>query len=112
MAKPLPAVIRLADESPAGAAYDNHVLAAANDHVVRIGTMTGPYHWHSHPDSDEVFLVLEGGLYIDFEDGTVEVPPGHLITVPRNVRHRTRPMGDRSVNLTFERAAASTIPHA
>jgi len=29
--------------------------------VVRISTMTEPYHWHSHPNSDEMFLVVEGG---------------------------------------------------
>ena len=56
--------------------------------------------------SDESFLALEGGLYIDFDDRTVALLPGNMITVNRGVRHRTRPMGERSVNLTFERADA------
>src|SRR5260370_37425608 len=68
--------------------------------------MTEAYHWHCHPDSDESFLVLEGGLFIDFDDRTVELLPGQIITVNRGVRHRTRPVGKRSVNLTFERAGA------
>jgi mannose-6-phosphate isomerase-like protein (cupin superfamily) len=75
-----------------------------NDHEVRISTMTEAYHWHRHPDSDEMFLALEGGLFIDFDDQTVALLPGHMITVNRGVRHRTRPIGERSVNLTFERA--------
>jgi mannose-6-phosphate isomerase-like protein (cupin superfamily) len=70
--------------------------------------MTEAYHWHCHPDSDESFLVMEGGLFIDFDDRTVEVLPGQMITVNRRVRHRTRPTGKRSVNLTFERAGART----
>jgi mannose-6-phosphate isomerase-like protein (cupin superfamily) len=86
--------------------YDNHAVAEVNDHEVRISTMTEPYRWHCHPDSDETFLAIEGGLFIDFDDRTVELLPGHMITVNRGVRHRTRPIGKRSVNLTFERAGA------
>jgi len=99
-------VIKLSEESPPGARYDNHPIAKVNDHEVRISTMTEDYHWHCHPDSDESFLALEGGLYIDFDDRTVALLPGQMITVERGVRHRTRPIGGRSVNLTFERTGA------
>ena len=93
-------------ESETSESYDNHVLADVNDHVVRISVMTEAYHWHCHPDSDETFLAVEGGLYLDFDERTVELLPGQMITVKRGVRHRTRPLGGRSVNLTFERADA------
>ncbi len=103
-------VVSLSHESAAAAAYDNHSIATVNDHEVRISTMTEPYHWHHHPDSDESFLALEGGLFIDLDDRTIELLPGHMITIPRGVRHRTRPIGQRSVNLTFERANAPSEP--
>jgi mannose-6-phosphate isomerase-like protein (cupin superfamily) len=99
-------VINLSFESATRKSYDNHPIAKVNDHEVRISTMIEPYHWHCHPDSDESFLALEGGLFIDFDDRTVELLPGNMITVNRGVRHRTRPIGERSVNLTFERAGA------
>ena len=79
-----------------------------NDHEVRISVMTEPYHWHRHPDSDETFLAIEGGLFIDFDDQTTELLPGQMVTVPRGVRHRTRPITERSVNLTFVRAGAKS----
>lgn len=101
-------VITVSSESAPADTYDNHPIASVNDHVVRISTMTQPYHWHCHPNSDETFLALQGGLFIDFEDRTVELSPGQMITVSRGVRHRTRPVGDRSVNLTFERADTIT----
>lgn len=101
-------VISLAAESATPESYNNHPIARVNDHEVRISIMTEPYHWHHHPDSDESFLALEGGLFIDFDDRTVELLPGQMITVQRGVRHRTRPVGKRSVNLTFERAGALT----
>jgi mannose-6-phosphate isomerase-like protein (cupin superfamily) len=99
-------IISLSHESATTVAYDNHPIATVNDHEVRISTMTEPYHWHCHPDSDETFVALEGGLFIDLDDRTIELPPGHLTTIPRGVRHRTRPIGERSINLTFERASA------
>ena len=105
----LPQVITLKAESSNHFGYDNHPIANVNDHVVRISTMTEPYHWHSHPNSDETFLVIEGRLCIEFESGSLELDPGQLVTVPRGVRHRTRPVGARSVNLTFELAGSETI---
>jgi mannose-6-phosphate isomerase-like protein (cupin superfamily) len=37
------------------------------------------------------------------------VKPGQLVTVRAGTLHRTRPAGERSVNLTFERSNAETI---
>ncbi|MEZ2334092.1 cupin domain-containing protein [Mucilaginibacter sp. RCC_168] len=89
--------------------YFNTILSSVNDHIVRIGIMTEPYFWHLHPNSDETFLVLEGTLLIDLETGTIELQPGQLLTVPKNMRHRTRPGGERSVNLTIEHKQTETI---
>jgi mannose-6-phosphate isomerase-like protein (cupin superfamily) len=105
----LPEVVTLKAESSTQVGYDNHPIANVNDHVVRISTMTEPYHWHLHPNSDETFLVMEGRLSIEFESGTLELDPGQLLTIPRGVRHRTRPVGARSVNLTFELAQSETV---
>ena len=104
-----PEVVTLHAESSTHFKYDNHPIATTNDHVVRISTMTEPYHWHFHPNSDETFLMIEGRLSIEFEDGTLELDPGQLLTIPRGVRHRTRPVGARSVNLTFELAQSETV---
>ena len=109
MSSQIPDVITLSAESPTDLNYDNHPVAHTNDHVVRIATMTEPYHWHFHPNSDETFLAIEGRLAIEFESGSLELNPGQLLTIPRGVRHRTRPVGARSVNLTFGLAHTETI---
>src|ERR1700677_1178271 len=109
MSSQLPEIITLETESSNHSKYDNHPITKINDHVVRISTMTEPYHWHFHPNSDETFLVIEGRLSIEFESGTLELDPGQLLTIPRGVRHRTRPVGVRSVNLTFELAQSETV---
>ena len=89
--------------------YHKGSLASVNDHEIRMSVMTSGFPWHHHPDSDETFYCVDGELVIEFETGEVVVKPGELVTVPAGTRHRTRPAGERSVNLTFERANAATI---
>jgi mannose-6-phosphate isomerase-like protein (cupin superfamily) len=89
--------------------YKNIPLAFINDHVIRVSVMTQPFYWHLHPNSDESFLVIEGSLFIDLENTTIELLPGQLFTVPKNTNHRTRPNGSKSVNLTFELRDMETI---
>ena len=102
-------VVDLAAEAKSSAGYDNHPITELNDHVVRISVMTEPYYWHYHPDSDETFLVIEGRLRIDFETHSIDLDPGQLLTIKRGVRHRTQPIGSRSVNITIERVKTITI---
>ena len=89
--------------------YKNIPLTFINDHVIRLSVMTQPFYWHLHPNSDESFLAIEGGLLIDLENTTIELLPGQLFTIPKNTSHRTRPMGDKSVNITFELRDIETI---
>jgi mannose-6-phosphate isomerase-like protein (cupin superfamily) len=102
-------VIDTRSESQELTSYKNVPLALVNDHVVRLSIMTEAYYWHYHPNSDEVFLVIEGIVCIDLEDRTVELLPGQMFAVPANVRHRTWPQGERSVNITFELAGMETV---
>lgn len=68
----------------------NQTLTQVNDHVVRIGIVEGEFHWHKHDQDDEFFFVLDGKLYIDLEDRTVELLPQQGYTVPKGLMHRTR----------------------
>lgn len=89
--------------------YANFSSASVNDHVVKVSVMTESYYWHYHPNSDETFIMIEGVLFIDLQTGTIELFPGQLITIPKNTAHRTRPKGERSVNLTVEHGQIETI---
>ena len=68
--------------------WDPRVVAALNDYHFKIARIEGEFVWHSHPDTDEAFLVIEGRLRLDFRDGAVELEPGQLYVVPRGVEHR------------------------
>ena len=90
-------------------AYQNVSLGDVNDHEIRMSVMTEQFPWHRHPDSDETFFGVDGELVIEFEDREVMVRAGQFVTVPAGTLHRTRPAGERSVNLTFERRGADTV---
>jgi mannose-6-phosphate isomerase-like protein (cupin superfamily) len=89
--------------------YKNCALTQINDHVVRMGVMTEDYFWHYHPNSDETFMVIDGTLLLDLETGTIELNEGQMLTIPKNMPHRTRPKGARSINLTIELNAMETV---
>ena len=91
------------------AGYFNQVMAKVNDHAVHLSVMDAPFFWHFHPDSDEVFIVLEGVLLVELETARYELNPGEMLTVPAGVRHRTSPLTARSVNLTIEKMNAESV---
>lgn len=64
------------------------LVARYNGNEVRLAKVEGEYHWHRHPDTDELFLVIEGELDMEFRDRTEHMTTGDLIIVPRGVEHR------------------------
>lgn len=63
------------------------VVARLNDYEVKVVKLEGEFVWHSHDDTDELFLVLDGVLTIKLRDGGVTLRPGQLYVVPRGVEH-------------------------
>ena len=70
--------------------WSPRIIARYNDNKVFIVKILGEFVWHSHPETDDFFLVLEGRLTIDMRDRSVELGPGQLFVVPRGVEHRPR----------------------
>jgi mannose-6-phosphate isomerase-like protein (cupin superfamily) len=72
-------------------AFQPRTVALFNGHDVMVAKLRGDYHWHVHEDTDDFFLVLDGRVEIDLEDGsTVTLDPGQVFVVPRGMRHRPR----------------------
>ena len=64
------------------------IVARYNDNEVRLVKVEGEFIWHSHADTDELFLVLDGTLDMELRDRTVVLEPGELFVVPRGTEHR------------------------
>lgn len=67
--------------------WSQKTVAVLNDYEVKLAKLHGEFVWHSHEDTDELFLVLSGRLTIQLRDGDVALAPGELFVVPRGVEH-------------------------
>ncbi len=74
--------------------WSPRTVAAYNGHDVMVVKVQGEFTWHSHADTDDFFLVLQGELQIDLPDGTVTLRPGQMFIVPKGVEHRPRAAGE------------------
>lgn len=68
------------------------VIASMNDYEFKLVKVKGEFVWHSHEDTDEVFIVLNGEMHIDLKDGIEEtkvmLKEGEMFVVPKGVLHR------------------------
>ena len=77
--------------------WQPRVVAELNDYQFKVVKLEGDFVWHSHADTDEAFVVLEGELRIDFRDGAVRIGPGEMFVVPKGVEHK--PFAEREVRM-------------
>jgi mannose-6-phosphate isomerase-like protein (cupin superfamily) len=54
------------------------IIAQMNDYHLKLVKIQGDFTWHSHSETDEVFIVLDGCMQIDFRDGVVKLQSGDL----------------------------------
>ena len=70
--------------------WSPRIVAELNDYHFKVARIEGEFVWHSHPETDEAFLVVDGELQLDMRGRTVHLGPGELFVVPRGVEHRPR----------------------
>ena len=68
-------------------AFQPRTVGTFNGHDLMVAKLRGSYHWHSHPDTDDFFLVLKGRLTIRLRSGDVTLGPGEMYVVPKGVEH-------------------------
>ncbi len=68
--------------------WSPRTIAVVNDYDVRVVKVRGEFTRHSHPDTDEFFLVLAGTVTIRMDDGAVVLGVGDAYVVPRGVYHQ------------------------
>ncbi len=71
-------------------AFAPKIVGYYNGNKLMVAKVRGEFVWHSHPETDDLFLVLSGRLTIQLRDGDVELGPGELFVVPQGVEHCPR----------------------
>ena len=74
-----------------------------NDYYFKLVKVKGEFVWHTHDDTDETFIVLDGELIIEFRDKTITLKKGEMIVIPKGVEHKgVMNTGDADDQITAE----------
>ena len=70
--------------------FTHTVLGQVDDYCAYLSRFDGTYKFHEHA-KDEMYVVLEGEMFIDYYDGpSVPVRKGEVLVVRAGERHRSR----------------------
>ena len=84
------------------------VIAEMNDYQFKLAKLEGEFVWHNHSDTDEVFIVIEGSMKIELEDGVVELGAGEMYVVPKGVMHKPVAEKECQIMLVEPRGVVNT----
>jgi len=88
--------------------WQPRVIAEMNDYQFKLAKVQGEFVWHEHPDTDEVFVVVEGALDILFRDGKVSLEAGEMFVVPKGVEHKPVASEECKIMLVEPRGVLNT----
>ncbi len=92
--------------------FNNHwsprVMAEMNDYQFKLVKVQGEFVWHDHLDTDEVFIVLDGSLEIEFRDGKVTLKAGEMFVIPMGVEHKPVAQSECAIMLIEPRGVVNT----
>ena len=84
------------------------VIAEMNDYQFKLVKIKKDFIWHKHDETDEVFIVMEGKIFIEFEDEVVEINEGEMIVVPKGVKHKPYAEKEAKIMLIEPRGIVNT----
>ncbi|MFE6964957.1 cupin domain-containing protein [Agromyces sp. NPDC057679] len=88
--------------------WQPHRLASVDETDVKVVKLLGEFVWHTHPDADELFLVLSGQLTIQLRDREVVLGPDDVFVVPKGVEHCPRADAEVHAVLIERRGTVNT----
>jgi mannose-6-phosphate isomerase-like protein (cupin superfamily) len=88
--------------------WSPRVVAEMNEIQFKLVKLQGEFVWHNHVDTDEVFIVLEGEMDIEFRKGPIHIASGEMFVVPKGIEHRPVAKGECHVLLVEPRGVVNT----
>jgi mannose-6-phosphate isomerase-like protein (cupin superfamily) len=85
--------------------WSPRAVGAVNGFLVKLVKLKGEFLWHAHETEDELFLVLEGTLRMQFRDREILIGTGELLIVPHGTEHR--PVADGEVHVLLLEPAST-----
>ena len=88
--------------------WSPRVIAEMNDYQFKLARIEGEFVWHKHVDTDEVFIMIDGVMDIEFRDGKVSLETGDMYVVPRGLEHRPVAKKECKIMLVEPRGVVNT----
>lgn len=80
--------INLSDKLAAFNEYwQPRTIGQFNGHDLMVVKVKGEFVWHSHQNTDDFFMVLQGRITIRMREGDVELKAGEIFVVPKGAEH-------------------------
>ena len=90
-----------------GQVFHSNVFKIEYD-LFKLAKIEGEFIWHNHPETDEVFIVIEGSMVIEFEEETVELNAGEMYVVPKGVMHKPHASKECKIMIVEPRGVINT----
>lgn len=84
------------------------VIAELNDYQFKLVKIQNDFVWHKHNHTDEVFIVLEGKMSIEFKNETITLEEGEMIVVPKGTKHKPFANDEASIMLVEPKGVLNT----
>ena len=84
------------------------VIAELNDYQFKLVKIKDDFVWHNHEHTDEAFIVIEGKIFIEFENRTEEINKGEMIIVPKGINHRPFAKNEAKIMIIEPRGVKNT----
>ena len=90
------------------APFQPGIVGYLNDYKLAVAKVQGEFVWHSHAETDDFVLVLDGRLTVQLRDREVELGPGELFVVPAGMEHCPRSDDGAEILLIEPRGTVNT----
>ena len=81
------------------------IIAQMNDYHFKIAKIQGEFVWHSHPETDETFIVIQGKMKIELRDRGISLEAGEMCVIPKGVEHK--PVADQECHILMVELAGT-----
>ena len=88
--------------------WSPRVIAEMNDYQFKLVKIIGDFIWHSHDDTDETFIVIDGEMTIEFRDKEIKLKKGEMCVVPMGIEHRPRAASECKVLIVEPKGVVNT----
>ena len=88
--------------------WSPRIVAKMNNYEFKIVKIKGDFIWHTHRDTDETFIVLDGNMMIKFRDKEVFLQKGEMFVVPAGKEHKPSAKGECKIMIVEPEGVQNT----